>query len=322
MERSDEEVSEPLPRPPDSLPVRKASGIRAVDSKAVGAEDIAELKTRHGKDFSNVASKAESWIALQKGGLDCLEQLKLVAEANEDRYCTSVLVLRDDLEKSEEASMQRSEEASTAANSLGDTSSEPSDAETRSLSTEVDAWSSMRYRNQMQACRAYAHHPDDVFLLDTFLSLAELPDIDENSVQLLLRTLKLLRLCDYSIEDLCSILAHASAYFLDAFGLCGVHMDASEVGNVLVTLMFVAHCYVQDETCPLHVWHQHLFRKYCPLRTLNAAIIRLLEIRQYVLRLHSQDLDRRYSALFKACSQSAEADDCTSHERSEAPCSS
>jgi len=87
---------------------------------------------------------------------------------------------------------------------------------------------------------------------------------------------------------------------LDAFGLCGSVMDSSEVGNVLVTLMFVAHCYVQDETCPLHVWHQHLFRKYCPLRTLNAAIVRLLEIRRYVLRLDSQDLSTRYVNLYKA----------------------
>merc|ERR1719253_1725401 len=121
-----------------------------------------------------------------------------------------------------------------------------------------------------------------------------------DSTKLLLRALKLLRLCDYSLEDLCSILAHASAYFIDAFGLCGSVMDQSEVGNVLATLMFVAHCYVQDETCPLHVWHQHLFRKYCPLRTLNAAIVRLLEIRRYVLRLDSQDLSTRYVILYKA----------------------
>jgi hypothetical protein len=165
---------------------------------------------------------------------------------------------------------------------------------------EAVAWDELRYGSRIQACRWYAHCIDDIYLLDAFLKLAELPDIDTESVKLLLRALKLLRLCDYSVEDLCSILAHASAYFIDAFGLCGSVMDASEVGNVLTTLMFVAHCYVQDETCPLHVWHLHLFRKYCPLRTLNSAIIRLLEIRRYVLRLDSQDLSSRYVSLYKA----------------------
>lgn len=194
-----------------------------------------------------------------------------------------------------------SEEASTAA------SEDLSDV-FDCLLAEAISWSDMRYAKQIRPCKGYAHCLDDLYMLDCFLTLAELPDIDSDSIKLLLRAMKLLRLCDYSMEDLCSILAHASAYFFDAYDLCGAHMDASEVGNVLTTLMFIAHCYVQDETCPLHVWHQHLFRKYCPIRTLNSAIIRLLEIRRYVLRLDSQDLSTRYSALYK-CIQKAQAEE-------------
>jgi hypothetical protein len=284
---------------------------------AVSFQNVEDLKKEHGESFLNLGRQAEAWIEASyarhhKGGT-ILAQLGEPTKPDEELYYAALLTFRDRVERS-----QTIDEASTVANSLGDSSSEPSEAETRSLSLEVDPWNSMRYRTQLQACRAYAHHPDDVFLVDAFLSLAELPDIDEDSVKLVLRSVKLLRLCDYSAEDLCSILAHASAYFLDAFGLCGVNMDPSEVGNVLVSLMFVAHCYVQDETCPLHVWHQHLFRKYCPLRTLNSAIIRLLEIRQYVLRLSSQELNRRYATLFKACNQNVEVEDTTSHERNEA----
>merc|ERR1719291_905124 len=77
------------------------------------------------------------------------------------------------------------------------------------------------------------------------------------------------------------------------------------VGNVLTTLMFIAHCYVQDETCPLHVWHQHLFKSYCPLRTLNVAIVRPMEIRRYVLRLEQDDFDRRYFSLLQAAQKQA-----------------
>merc|ERR1719296_321040 len=85
-------------------------------------------------------------------------------------------------------------------------------------------------------------------------------------------------------------------------------MDSCEVGNVLTTLMFIAHCYVQDETCPLHVWHQHLFKAYCPLRTLNVAILRLMEIRRYMLRLNQEDFDRRYFSLLQAAQRRANYD--------------
>jgi len=193
--------------------------------------------------------------------------------------------------------MPHSGEVSTVAVSL-DSLSDGSVEQSRST-TELIAWDEIPLGHRIQPYRRHAHCTDDIHLLSCFLELIQLPDVDGDTVKLLLRTIKFLRLCDYSVEDICSILAHASAYFFDAYALCGNHMDSSEVGNVLVTLMFVAHCYVQDETCPLHVWHQHLFRKYCPLKTLNAAIIRLLEIRCYVLRLETQDLNDRFTRLLQ-----------------------
>ena len=69
-------------------------------------------------------------------------------------------------------------------------------------------------------------------------------------------------------QDICAILAHASAYFMDVYSQCagmqaGHHVlnidfrndlssfqklaQATEVGHILATLIFIAHCYVQDE---------------------------------------------------------------------------
>lgn len=203
----------------------------------------------------------------------------------------------DDVGAASSASAPHSAEVSTIALSISDTGSERSVGSDRGVHVEVINWDELRLGHRLQPYRRYAHCREDVYLLSAFLELGELRDIDGDSVKLLLRALKLLHLCDYSSEDLCSFLAHASAYFASAYGLCGMHMDECEIGNVLVLLIFIAHCYVQDETCPLHVWHQYLFRKYCPLRTLNAAILRLLEIRQYILRLESQDLDQRFAYL-------------------------
>jgi len=159
------------------------------------------------------------------------------------------------------------------------------------------AWDEIRLGHVIRSCGHYAHCTDDLRLLGMFFELAGIEEIHGDSVKLLLRTFKFLRLCDYSAEDLCSILAHTSSYFSRVHALCGDQMDGRELGNVLATLMFLAHCFVQDETCPLNVWHRYLFSKYCPLKTLNAAVIRLMELLKYLLRLQDVDLQWRFGSL-------------------------
>jgi len=109
--------------------------------------------------------------------------------------------------------------------------------------------------------------------------------------------MKMLHLCDYTHEDICCVLAHTSVYFRKTFALCGHQMDNQEVANAVVAQMYIAHSYVQDETCPLRVWHSHLFAKYCNVRTLNTVVMRLLEIRGYRLKLDRKDLLKRYRYL-------------------------
>lgn len=188
------------------------------------------------------------------------------------------------------------EDASTAAPSCIDTSSEISD-EDHQIKTEAIPWCSIKYGKRIRPVCGHAHCADDIYLLSAYLELAQLPDIDSDSAKLVLKALALLRSCNYSFEDICSILAHASSYFEDTHACCGSRMDANEIANVLVMVMFVANSYVQDVNCPLHVWHRHLFQKYCSLHTLNAAIISLLKVRGFVLRVKSQDLSRRYAIL-------------------------
>jgi hypothetical protein len=109
----------------------------------------------------------------------------------------------------------------------------------------------------------------------------------------------MLRACDYSNEDICSVLAHASSYFVDTYEKCGEAMDLNEIGNVLALLTFLAHSYVLDETCRLKIWHKYLFTKYCSLGMLSSAVMRLMEIRNYRLRLDDEDLKQRYTALVR-----------------------
>lgn len=163
---------------------------------------------------------------------------------------------------------------------------------------EAVLWDEITFRRPLQFVQQHAYCAEDVHLLSSFLELTPLTTVEPAACKLLLRVLRFLRLCDYSLEDICTILAHASAYFLDTYIQCGKQMQAGEMGHVLGTLIFIAHCYVQDETCPLNLWHKHLFWKYCPLKMLNAAVVRLIELRRYRLRIADADLSKRLSHLY------------------------
>jgi len=155
----------------------------------------------------------------------------------------------------------------------------------------------LRLFQHIEPFRKHAHHVDDLGLLSLFVGLCELTDVHGETVRLLLRVLKFLHLCDYSSEEISVTLAHASVYFVDAFATCGSQMGKREVGNVLATLIYIAHCYVLDETCPLRVWHKHLFKSYCTMPTLDSAVVRLLQLRCYHLRLRCEELQPRFDAL-------------------------
>lgn len=188
-------------------------------------------------------------------------------------------------------------EESTAAASVACSSSEGSVE--RCTGRHTIQWDQIWLGNRIQSYQRYAGCADDIRLLSHFLKLANIPDINGASVKLMLRVLDFLRNCDYSFEDMCSMLAHASAYYLDVLAVCGDRMESSEEGNVLAILIFIAHSWVQDENCKLAVWHRHLFKKYCSMTTLNEAVLHLLKIRP-VLRLEDDDLDRRFTYLLSA----------------------
>jgi len=120
------------------------------------------------------------------------------------------------------------------------------------------------------------------------------PSEVEKAVRLMLRCLKLLHRCGYQREDIELMVAHSSRYLRDymvAVARDGQPpMEIGEIAHIFCVLMFIAHSYVQDENCPLHVWHQHLFAKYCSLGTLNSAVMRLLEKLSFALRVEEHQL--------------------------------
>jgi hypothetical protein len=155
----------------------------------------------------------------------------------------------------------------------------------------------MRLSTAAQSYRKYAHCVEDIYVMMRFAELVKLPDIQQGYAKLVLRTMRMLHLCQYPPDDIWTIMAHTSSYFETTFEACGCRMDKAEANNIIVPLVFVAHSYVEDETCPLRVWHKHLLRNYCSLKTLNAAVLRLLELRGYILRLDPKDVEERLAYL-------------------------
>jgi len=155
----------------------------------------------------------------------------------------------------------------------------------------------------------YAHYPDDLVLVWRFITL--LGEVDPvaqekvNCVQVyktVLQAVRQMHLCQYGYSDIVVTLAYASVYFKSVYKTIGHKMSAYEVAFVCVLLIYLAHSFVLDETCPLHSWQKQIFRKYCSLKVLDAALFRLFRMREYQLRITPEEEKHALSVLL--CSSS------------------
>jgi len=145
----------------------------------------------------------------------------------------------------------------------------------------------------------YAQYKDDLVLVWRFTNmLAEANPAaagkikHETFYKTVLQGVRLMHLCDYNYSDVVVTLAYASVYFGTAFSAIGHKMGDNEAAYVCVLLIYLAHSYVLDETCPLRFWQKHIFRKYCNVKVLDAALFRLFHRRDFRLRI-TEDEERR-----------------------------
>jgi len=113
--------------------------------------------------------------------------------------------------------------------------------------------------------------------------------------------LRLLQLCGYPYPDIEVIVSYGSIYLQDCLdqlqseGETG--MQAKELSLVICLFFFMAHSYTEDVCCPLHIWHQHVFAGHCQLSILNAALFRLMEQRDFILRVDCDAFEERLKFL-------------------------
>jgi len=74
----------------------------------------------------------------------------------------------------------------------------------------------------------------------------------------------------------------------------------AERASIAVLQCYNAHCFVQDEACPLKYWRKNIYgENYCSLRVLNAASMKLFKILQYNLSV-KEDERLQKEALLRA----------------------
>lgn len=121
------------------------------------------------------------------------------------------------------------------------------------------------------------------------------------AIKPILRCLRLLHLARFARDSIEVIMAHTVVYIVESLEKLGKEntesMDMQELASVACLQMFLAHSYVEDKACPLRIWHRHVFAGYCKLRTLNAALLRLMELRGYIMRVDPEVLQSRLGYL-------------------------
>lgn len=201
--------------------------------------------------------------------------------------------------------------ASTPGGNITEKSTSDDDADDEYQSAEESTTSTPRLKSRGEAVCSFSAKAegsnamdalvDDLRLVECLWDMAGIGPSNADASMHLRRVVAFLRACRYSAEEICVIFAHASVYFDAIKGKCKP-ADVSEILNIMILLMFIAHSYVQDHHCPLHCWHKHLFKKYCTLQTLNRAIMSIMKLRGYVLRVEDDLLYARCDRLLSAAS--------------------
>eukprot|EP00928_Gymnodinium_smaydae_P029342 TRINITY_DN22123_c0_g1_i1.p1 TRINITY_DN22123_c0_g1~~TRINITY_DN22123_c0_g1_i1.p1 ORF type:complete len:320 (-),score=56.46 TRINITY_DN22123_c0_g1_i1:116-1075(-) len=156
----------------------------------------------------------------------------------------------------------------------------------------------------------YAHYPDDLVIVWRFASI--LGDISpaalekvktEQLYKMTLQSIRLMHLCEYDYTDVVLTLAHASIYFRTVFEAVGERMSEQEVAHVCVLLIFLAHCFLLDRACPLRCWQSRIFKNYCTMKVLDAALFRLFDMRKFRLRITETEERKSLSILLRSTNE-------------------
>jgi len=137
---------------------------------------------------------------------------------------------------------------------------------------------------------------EDVELSQRFSDAVRLGKSNVPCRQMVMRMIRMLRLCDYEAEVIVMVLAVALVHLDSIFCATDARMEDTERVSIAVLQCFNAHCYVMDEACPMKYWQSNIYSTYCNVKVLNSAAFKLLKILKFKLQVSEEAVTakRRY----------------------------
>ncbi|CAE7418878.1 unnamed protein product [Symbiodinium natans] len=116
------------------------------------------------------------------------------------------------------------------------------------------------------------------------------PDIDPVQLQRkVYQSIRLLRACSFCGNDIELTLAYACVYFRRVLPSLIHRVGNTEAVHIIVLLIYIAHSFVLDESCPMGEWHKYVFKKYCSVKKMDAALFRILLLLDWRLMVKEEE---------------------------------
>jgi len=131
---------------------------------------------------------------------------------------------------------------------------------------------------------------EDVQLGQRFSDYVRLGKDNGPCRQMVMRMIRMLRLCDYEADMIVLVLAVALVHLDRIFRVTDTRMEDTERVSIAVLQCFNAHCYVLDEACPMKYWQSNIYSSYCNVKVLNSASYKLLKILKYNLAVTEEEV--------------------------------
>jgi hypothetical protein len=138
---------------------------------------------------------------------------------------------------------------------------------------------------------------DDVYVCQRFADAARIGVDNVSCRQMVMRMIRMLRLCDYDTSLILYVLATALVHLAKVFRITDKRMEDNERVSIAVLQCYNAHCYLVDEACPMKYWQQSIYTDYCDVRVLNMASLKLLKILKFNLSVSEDDVHAELEAL-------------------------
>eukprot|EP00435_Cladocopium_sp_Y103_P048575 s504_g14.t1 len=103
------------------------------------------------------------------------------------------------------------------------------------------------------------------------------------------QTIKLLQACRFCSHDIVLCFSYACSYAGRVFPLMAGLLGDAEAVHICILLVFLAHCFVLDETCPMREWHKHIFRRYCSLKKMDTALFSIFSMLEFHLSIPAEE---------------------------------